>query len=48
MPPFFFTCKKLLEIEKEIVHEVAQGDEHYQRESADRKAQVSKAFVPLT
>ena len=43
---------KLLEIEKKkkekIVGEVARGDQHCPRESADRKAQISKAFVPHT
>ena len=33
--------KKLLEIEKEIVREVARGDKPYLRKSTDRKAQVS-------
>ena len=32
---------KLWEIEKEIVREVAPGDKHYLRKSADRKAQIS-------
>ena len=40
--------QKLLEIEKEIVREVARGDQHYVRKSADHKAQISKAFVQLT
>ena len=31
----------LLEIEKEIVREVARGDKPYLRKSADRKAQIS-------
>ena len=31
--------KKLLEIEKEIVREVAGGDKHYLGESADRTNQ---------
>ena len=39
---------KLLEIEKEIVREVARGDEPYLRKSADRKAQIRKAFVQLS
>ena len=30
--------QKLLEIEKEIVREVARGDKYYLRESANRKA----------
>ena len=29
--------QKLLEIEKDIVREVARGDKHYLRKSADRK-----------
>ena len=33
--------QKLLEIEKGIVHEVARGDKHYLKQSADRKAQIS-------
>ena len=33
--------QKLLEIEKEIVREVARGDKHYLRKSTDRKAQIS-------
>ena len=28
--------------------EVARGDKHYLRKSADCKAQMSEAFVPLT
>ena len=32
---------KLLEIEKEIVREVARGDRPYMRKSTDRKAQIS-------
>ena len=32
---------KLLEIEKEIVREVARGDKPYLRKSTDRKAQIS-------
>ena len=33
--------QKLLEIEKEIVREVARGDKPYLRKSTDRKAQTS-------
>ena len=33
--------KKLLEIEKEIVREVARGDKPYMRKSTDLKAQIS-------
>ena len=33
--------QKLLEIEKEIVREVARGDKPYLRKSTDRKAQIS-------
>ena len=36
--------KKLLEIEKEIVREVARGDKPYLRKSADRKAQITTAL----
>ena len=41
-------CVKLLEIEKEIVREVARGDKPYMRKSTDRKAQIRKAFVQLS
>ena len=37
--------QKLLEIEKEIVREVARGDKPYLRKSTDREAQIRKAFV---
>ena len=40
--------QKLLEIEKEIVREVARGDKPYMRKSTDRKAQIRKAFVQLS
>ena len=40
--------QKLLEIEKEIVHEVPRGDKPYMRKSTDRKAQIRKAFVQLS
>ena len=33
-----------MEIEKEIVREVARGDKPYMRKSTDRKAQIRKAF----
>ena len=33
--------QKLLEIEKEIVREVARGDKPYLRKSTDRKAQIN-------
>ena len=36
--------QKLLEIEKEIVREVARGDKPSLRKSTDRKAQIRKAF----
>ena len=36
-----YKYQKLLEIEKEIVREVARGDKPYLRKSADRKAQIS-------
>ena len=36
--------QKLLEIEKEIVREVARGDKSYLRKSTDRKAQIRRAF----
>ena len=39
--------KNYLEIEKEIVREVARGDKPYTRKSTDRKAQICKAFVQL-
>ena len=38
---FEFRYQKLLEIEKEIVREVARGDKPSQRKSTDRKAQIS-------
>ena len=37
----WINTKKLLEIEKEIVREVARGDKPYLRKSTDRKAQIS-------
>ena len=40
--------KKLLEIEKEIVREVARGDKPYLRKSTDRKAQSRKAFAQFS
>ena len=41
--------KKLFEMEREIVREVSQGDNHYLKNSARyRNVQISKAFVPLT
>ena len=40
-------CVKLLEIEKEIVHEVAIN-KHYLKQSADHKAQISAVNVRLT
>ena len=40
--------KKLLEIEKEIVREVARGDKPYLRKSTDRKAQIRKPFVQFS
>ena len=39
--------KKLLEIDKEIVREVARGDKPYLRKSTDRKAQISRFSVKL-
>ena len=46
---FFFCLKPSLEIEKEIVCEAeARGDKPYLRKSADRKAQIRKAFVQLS
>ena len=54
-PILFFPSKnwiklipKLLEIEKEIVREVARGDKPYLRKSTDRKAQIRKAFVQFS
>ena len=40
--------QKLLEIEKEIVREVARGVKPYLRKSTDRKAQIRKAFVQFS
>ena len=40
--------QKLLEMEKEIVREVALGDTPYLRKSTDRKAQIRKAFVQFS
>ena len=37
----FTVYQKLLEIEKEIVHEVARGNKHNLRKSANRKARIS-------
>ena len=37
-----------MEIEKEIVREVAWGDKPYLRKSTDRKAQIRKAFVQFS
>ena len=39
--PIQILMPKLLEIEKEIVREVARGDKPYLRKSTDRKAQIS-------
>ena len=39
---------KLLEIEKESVREVARGDKHYLRKSADCKSQISKVLIQLS
>ena len=39
---------KRLEIEKEILREVARGDKPYLRKSIDRKAQIRKAFVQFS
>ena len=39
--PVDIIYQKLLEIEKEIVREVARGDKPYLRKSTDRKAQIS-------
>ena len=43
-----YQYQKLLEIEKEIVREVARGDKHSLRKFADRKAHISMALVPLS
>ena len=42
--------RNLLDVEKEVVHEVARGDRHKvrNRKSTDRKAQIIKALAPLT
>ena len=37
-----------MEIEKEIVREVALGDKPYLRKSTDRKAQIRKGFVQFS
>ena len=37
-----------IQIEKEIVCEVARGDKPYMRKSTDRKAQIRKAFVQFS
>ena len=37
----YYLYQKLLEIEKEMVREVARGDKPYMRKSTDRKAQIS-------
>ena len=42
------TKNSWLEIEKEIVCEVARGDKPYLRKSTDRKAQIRKAFVQFS
>ena len=41
LPPHPQAKEKLLEIQKEIVREVARGDKPYLRKSTDRKAQIS-------
>ena len=33
--------KNELEIEKDVVRDVARGEKHYLKKSADRKAQIS-------
>ena len=43
-----YLYQKILEIEKEIVREVARGDKHYLKKSAEHKAQISKAFVQFS
>ena len=40
--------QKLLEIEKEIVHEVVRGDKHNLRKSAHRKAQIGVIHSALS
>ena len=37
-----------MEIEKEIVREVARGDKPHLKKSTDRKAQIRKAFVQFS
>ena len=51
----FFPSKKWIKLmpktignRKEIVCEVALGDKHHPRKSADRKAKIRKSFVSLT
>ena len=40
--------QKQVEIEKEIVCEVARGDKPYLRKSTDRKAHIRKEFVQFS
>ena len=42
------TKRQRMEIEKEIVREVARGDKPYMGKSTDRKAQIRKAFVQFS
>ena len=46
----YILYQKLLETEKEMVHEVARGDKPYLGKSiyTDRKAQIRKAFVQFS
>ena len=44
----YILIPKLLEIEKEIVREVARRDKPYLRKSTDRKAQIRKAYVQFS
>ena len=44
---YYVLYQKLLEIEKEIVREVARGGKHYLRKYANRKAQIRQTFLLL-
>ena len=54
--PFFFSSKKLIKLipktignrKKRLSVKLRSGDKHHLRKSSVRKAQIRKAFVPLT
>ena len=53
--PSFFSLKKWIKLipktignKKRLCVRLRSGDKHHLRKSADRKAQIRKAFVPLT